>query len=106
MGIGASTLGASSALMWLLGAMIYYGRRSGSSEVGRWAWGYASWFFVFGLALGGIDNWAHLGGFVGGWLTGMILDPMKPERLNHLATAVVLLLASAAAVVVSFFTAI
>jgi hypothetical protein len=43
---------------------------------------------------------------VGGWLTGMILDPRKPERLNHLAMAVVLLLASAAAVVASFFTAV
>jgi rhomboid protease GluP len=106
MGVGAFTLGASAALMGLLGAMIYYGRRSGSSEVGRWAWGYAIFFLVFGLAVRGTDNWAHLGGFVGGWLTGMILDPRKPERLNHLAMAVVLLLASAAAVVVSFFTAV
>jgi rhomboid protease GluP len=106
MGVGAFTLGASAALMGLLGALIYYGHRSGSSEVGQWAWGYAIFFLVLGLAMRGTDNWAHLGGFVGGWLTGMILDPLKPERLDHLAIAVVLLLASAAAVVVSLITAL
>lgn len=105
MGAGRFTLGASAALMGLLGALIYYGRRSGSSEVGQWAWGYAIFFFVFGLAMRGTDNWAHLGGFVGGWLTAMILDPLKPERLDHLATALVLLLASAVAIVVSLITA-
>lgn len=104
MGVGGFTLGASAALMGLLGALIYYGRRSGSSDVGQWAWGYAIFFFVFGLAMRGADNWAHLGGFVGGWVTALVLDPLKPERLDHLATAVVLLLASAAAVVFSVVT--
>lgn len=106
MGAGQSTLGASAALMGLLGAMVHYGRRSGSSEIGRWAWGYAIFFFVFGLVLQGVDNWAHLGGFLGGYVASVLLDPLKPERLNHLATALVLLAASAAAIVVSVITAL
>jgi len=98
------TLGASAALMGLLGAMIHYGRRGGSSEVSRWAWGYAILFIVFGFVVPGIDNWAHLGGFGGGWLAARLLDPMKPERIDHLVVALVLLVASLAAIVVSVVT--
>lgn len=98
------TLGASAALMGLLGALIHYGRRGGSSEVSRWAWGYAILFLVFGFVVPGIDNWAHLGGFGGGWLAARILDPLKPERIDHLVTAAVLLIASLAAILVSVVT--
>ena len=43
---------------------------------------------VFGLIMPGIDNWAHAGGFAGGWLMAKILDPLKPERMDHLAMAI------------------
>jgi rhomboid protease GluP len=49
---------------------------------------YALMLGVFGLIMPGIDNWAHAGGFAGGWLMAKILDPLKPERLDHLALAV------------------
>jgi rhomboid protease GluP len=35
----------------------------------------------------GIDNWAHAGGFAGGWLVAKVLDPLRPERMDHLALA-------------------
>lgn len=105
-GGAALTLGASAALMGLLGALVHYGRRGGSTEVGRWAWGYVILFLVFGFIVPGIDNWAHLGGFGGGWLAASVLDPLKPERLNHLVAALVCLVASAAAVVLSVITAL
>lgn len=98
------TLGASAALMGLLGALIHYGRRGGSSEVSRWAWGYAILFIVFGFVVPGIDNWAHLGGFGGGWLAARVLDPLKPERIDHLVAALALLVASLAAILVSVVT--
>ena len=61
------TLGASAPILGLLGALVYYGRRTGSSAVGRMAWSYALFMIVFGFLMGGrTDNWAHLGGFVGG----------------------------------------
>ena len=91
MGVAQFTVGASAALMGLLGALVYYGRRGGSTEIGRWAWGYAIFFFVFGLIVPNVDNWAHLGGFLGGWLTARVLDPLKPERLDHLVGAVICL---------------
>jgi membrane associated rhomboid family serine protease len=55
----------------------------------------------FGYFMHGVDNWAHIGGFAGGYLGGMLLDPMQPERGNHQAIAVVCLLATAAAVAAS-----
>lgn len=98
------TIGASAAIFGLLGALVHYSRRTGSSEVGRMAWGYAAVLFVFGLVLSGVDNWAHLGGFLGGWGISYAMDPMKPERGDHQLAALLCLLLSAAAVAVSFFT--
>ena len=44
--------------------------------------------FVFGLISRGVDNHAHAGGFVGGYLAGMWLDPMTRERVDHLIVGV------------------
>jgi membrane associated rhomboid family serine protease len=49
-----------------------------------------------------VDNWAHAGGFVGGYLMGRLLDPLRPERVDHVVLAVLVLLLSAAAIVASF----
>lgn len=103
-GGGGITVGASAALFGLLGALVHYGRRS-SGSVGRQALVYAGFFFIFGLLMRGVDNWAHLGGFVGGYLASHVLDPLRPEKTDHLVAAVVCLAASAAAVVASFVTA-
>ena len=44
----------------------------------------AAIMFAFGLFLPGIDNWAHAGGFAGGWLMSKWLDPLTRERIDHL----------------------
>lgn len=93
----AISVGASAAVFGLLGAMVYAGRRGVGTHLGRQAWGYALALFVFGLLVPGVDNWAHLGGFVGGYGLGRILDPMKPEKLDHTVAAGALLLATLAA---------
>ena len=56
---------------------------------------------VFGLIMPGIDNSAHLGGFVGGYLASMWLDPLKPERMDHFVGAAFCLLATALAIIAS-----
>jgi len=104
MGVARYTVGASAALMGLLGALVYYGRRGGSTEIGRWAWGYAILFLVFGLVMSGVDNWAHAGGFLGGWLAARVLDPLKPERLDHLVGAVICLGLTLLAILASVVT--
>lgn len=103
-GAGLLTVGASAPIFGLLGALVYYGRRGGSSMIGAQAKQYALILFLFGLFMGGIDNYAHAGGFVGGYAAGIWLDPLKPERIDHLAIAVLCLLATALAIVASMVT--
>ena len=45
---GGYTIGASAAIFAWLGALVYYGRRSGSSMVREQAWRYAAIGFVYG----------------------------------------------------------
>ena len=51
---------------------------------------------LFGFIMPGIDNWAHLGGLAGGWLAAKVLDPLKPERGDHVLVALGCLAAVAA----------
>jgi rhomboid protease GluP len=96
------TVGASAAIFGLLGALVYYGRRSGSSAVGSQALSYAMIMGLFGFLMPGIDNYAHAGGFAGGYVMGVLLDPLKPERIDHILVAVACLAASLLSVIASF----
>lgn len=95
------TVGASAPIFGLLGALVYYGRRSGSSLIHGEALRYALMLGVFGFIMPGIDNWAHAGGFAGGYVVGRILDPLKPERLDHMLIAVLCVLATVVSIVAS-----
>jgi rhomboid protease GluP len=103
---GQFTVGASASIFGLLGALVYYGRRGGSSVVGSQAFTYALMLGIFGLIMPGVDNYAHGGGFGGGYLAARLLDPLKPERVDHIAVAVVCLVASLVAIVYSVFDAV
>jgi rhomboid protease GluP len=95
------TLGASASVFGLLGALVAYGKLRGSSAETSQALGYAGALFLFGLVMPGVDNWAHAGGFGGGYLAARWLDPWKPERIDHLVGALICLALSALAIVVS-----
>ena len=101
---GQFTVGASAPIFGLLGALVYYGRRTGSSAVHGQAVSWALTMGLFGLFMPGIDNYAHAGGFLGGFLLGRVLDPLKPERIDHLAIATVCLVASVGAILYSAWT--
>jgi len=100
------TIGASAAVFGLYGALLHYGRRGGSTHVREIAVRWILGGIAFGFFVPGIDNWAHLGGLLGGWLVSRWLDPLRPERTDHVVVALVLLVASLAAVVVSVVTAL
>ena len=97
----ALTIGASSALCGLLGALLFFGWNRGGDygnlvfkQIGIWI----LVLFVFGFVISGINNWGHLGGIVGGFLSGWILGyrEKRPEtrfdRYAALALALLTLL--------------
>ena len=95
------TIGASASVFGLLGALVHYGRMSGSSLIRGEAMRYAVILFVFGLIMPGIDNYAHAGGFLGGYGSSAFFNPLTRERGDHLVGAAVMLLATFAAIVAS-----
>jgi rhomboid protease GluP len=46
-----------------------------------------------------IDNYAHLGGFLGGYAMAKWLDPLQPEKTDHMVWALACLAATLASIV-------
>ncbi|MYB70397.1 MAG: rhomboid family intramembrane serine protease [Gemmatimonadetes bacterium] len=68
------TLGASGSIFGLLAAAIAYGRRAGSQLFTRQFLQWAVLLFVMGFIMPGVDNWAHGGGFVGGYAAAYVFS--------------------------------
>jgi rhomboid protease GluP len=101
--IGGSTftLGASASISGLIGAVLAYGHRSGSSQARQYAIQSVIMLVFYGFMFSRIDNWAHLGGFGGGYLAAKFLDPLKPERIDHMVIALGCVAASFIAIIAS-----
>jgi rhomboid protease GluP len=97
------TVGASAPLFGLIGALYHYGRTS-SSAVKQQATFIMMQAAIFGLLIPGIDNYAHLGGFAGGYLTSAFLNPMTRERGDHVLIAIACLVATALSIAASVIT--
>ena len=98
---GQFTVGASASIAGLIGALLAYGHRTGSSMARSHASSYILMLVLYGFLLPGIDNYAHAGGFAGGYLAARYLDPMKAERVDHIVVALICLGASLLSLVVS-----
>jgi rhomboid protease GluP len=98
------TVGASGAIFGLLGAMVAFGRRRGGvfgrmvlRQYGQWA----LILFLMGFFISNVNNLAHGGGFVGGFLTGLLLEhgegrsPVGRDHALGVATIGVTILAFA-----------
>lgn len=76
-------IGASGAIMGLLGATIVAGLRYKRGPGGLIAWAAVTAVFTFVAGAGvGVDNAAHAGGFAAGALLGLLLYP-RPERRSE-----------------------
>ena len=100
------TVGASASIFGFLGALVHYGRRTGSSHIGQAGLQYALFMGIMGFVLSGVDNAAHVGGFLGGYLASMVLDPLKPERGDHIAIAIGCLVTTLVAIVATVIHAL
>ena len=94
-------MGASASILGLVGALVHYGGKSGSSLIRSEATRLAIMFIVMGLIMPGTDNFAHVGGFVGGYAVSAVLNPLTRERGDHTIIAVSLAVATLAALVFS-----
>jgi rhomboid protease GluP len=95
------TVGASASICGMLGALLAYGRRSGQVHLERWAWNTIAAVVVMGFLLPFIDNWAHIGGFVGGYFVTRMLRPLEDESPLHILGGLICLVAMLAAIVLS-----
>jgi rhomboid protease GluP len=97
-GAGAFTVGSSAPIFGLLGALMYYSRQTNNTLVRTGVMSYILGAVMMGIVIPGIDNYAHAGGFLGGYLAGLWLNPSKPERVGHFFGAILCLCASAFAI--------
>ena len=95
------TMGASASVFGLLGALVHYGRKSGSSLIRGQALNYAVILFVMGFLMRGVDNFAHAGGFAGGYAASAFFNPLTRERGDHMIVAVLCLAATFLAIAYS-----
>jgi rhomboid protease GluP len=98
---GRFTVGASASISGLIGAILAYGHRSGSGMARSYALSNVTMLLIMGFLIPGIDNYAHLGGFGGGYFVARFLDPLRPERIDHMAIAVGLLAMSLISMIAS-----
>jgi rhomboid protease GluP len=94
------TVGASAPVFGLIGALYHYGRTA-SSSVKQQANFFIIQAVVFGLLVPNIDNYAHLGGFVGGYLASAFMNPLARERGDHLLIAIGCIAATVLAIAAS-----
>ena len=82
------TIGASASLCGFIGVIFYYGLSRGgvygkaiTRQVGSWMLS----LVLFGFFIPGINNWAHGGGIVSGFLLGYLLgyNEKRMETLFH-----------------------
>ncbi|MDJ0626285.1 MAG: rhomboid family intramembrane serine protease [Candidatus Caenarcaniphilales bacterium] len=104
---GASfSIGASGCVFGLMGALISCGQQSGSNLLRNTIWQYAIIGFIFGLLMPNIDNWAHFGGFLGGYLLPKIkwLSYKCTETVNHYLLAIGLIIISFLSLLASIYS--
>jgi rhomboid protease GluP len=101
---GAPTIGASGSIFGLLAALIVYGRRRRISMLTAQLWQWAIIMLVMGFVMSGVNNLAHIGGFVGGWAAAALMRFEDETRETPLVQvlALALLALTAFAVVMSF----
>jgi rhomboid protease GluP len=100
---GSPSIGASGSIFGLLAALIVYGRKRGGSMMTMQLWQWAAVMFAMGFFMSGVNNWAHAGGFAGGWVTAAAMRfSEKRESRGVQLLALALLGLTAAGVVLSF----
>ena len=88
----------------LIAALIVYGRKRGSSMMTQQLWQWAIILGVLGFLMPGVNNWAHGGGFAGGWVCAHVMGFIDERRegTGLLMTSLALILATVVGIGLSF----
>jgi membrane associated rhomboid family serine protease len=88
----STTLGASGGITGLLGLLVVLGRVQGKNvpagiahAMRRYALTYGAMIVVFGFVIPGVNNLAHVGGFITGALVGLVIPPLAQVGGRDLA---------------------
>jgi rhomboid protease GluP len=92
--MGTPTVGASGSIFGMLAAAIVHLRRGGGAWAGlmaRQMWQWAVILFLMGFLMSGVNNLAHLGGFLGGYGSAWWFSrlPGRGGRAALLATVLI-----------------
>ncbi|MBN2007780.1 rhomboid family intramembrane serine protease [candidate division KSB1 bacterium] len=101
------TIGASGSIFGLLGALVFYGRHRGGvfgEAIFRQVMTWAVMLFIFGFLFPGINNYAHGGGFIGGYLAAQLLgyNERKHETQAHRTASTVTVIGTVVCFVLAF----
>ena len=105
--MGHSSVGASGAILGLVGLMIAITTKRGGSAMQALRARLVSWvitIFVLGFMLGGLrtDNWAHFGGVASGFALGKLFADREPMNGKERNTAYTLGMIAGIAIIASF----
>jgi rhomboid protease GluP len=97
------SVGASGGVFGLLGVLVVYGQQAQQAHIQRQAFNYAVVLFVLGFVTSNVDNWGHLGGFLGGYGIAQIpgLNLQSPSVRSHKIAAIALLTMTALSIMTS-----
>lgn len=102
---GSPTIGASGSLFGMFASLIVYGRRSGQMAMTQQLWVSAAMMFAMGFFFPGINNWAHAGGFAGGFVAAEAMGfAGRRENPGVLVLAAAFVLVTLAGFGLSYFT--
>jgi membrane associated rhomboid family serine protease len=106
--VGHFSIGGSGALMGLVGVLLAVtsGRRSAGAQMLRSRLIYfIIYIAIIGFLMQGVDNWAHGGGLVTGFILGKIIAEGPPSTPQQVRLAYALGWIAALAVIISFAVA-
>jgi rhomboid protease GluP len=99
------SVGASGAILGLAGLMIAITTKRSGAQVQQQRSRLISWvvsIFALGFLVPNVDNWAHLGGFSGGFLLGKIFADREPQTAGERKRAYALGWAAGMVIVAAF----